>query len=388
MDSSGNLGFWDNVNQYYTNSFLSYTNFNAVQTLFDGNDQTINTNIFGDEILDVDDLYVTYRRSLDPSLLWFNRYWTNGQFIAVPTPNLAFNSNTPHLLLSKATSTVTAKSISSQASYLQSFVSFSAGDAIAAANQTIQIPIDAQISGSYPLRVLGLNLTVVPLDGSPNLTQAVTFTPSAMLGIPTITLSKYAANYSAAWLNSSIAGLTGNATIGTLTVTIPAGASANAAYAVHFDHASASPNGLASFPKQTLTGLITLANRTNLIDGIPDSWRLRWFGTADANNILAKATNCPSGDGVSNYKKYVAGVDPFTANNFPSVNARTPAPSGSTTAIHWPTVKDKQYVIERSSSLFPGAWSAIATNTGTGADMEFDDTNSGQVKFYRVLILP
>ena len=56
-------------------------------------------------------------------------------------------------------------------------------------------------------------------------------------------------NYAATWLNSTIAGLTGTATLGTLTVTIPANAPSSAAYAIHFDHASASPNGIASFPK-------------------------------------------------------------------------------------------------------------------------------------------
>ena len=62
-----------------------------------------------------------------------------------------------------------------------------------------------------------------------------------------------------------------------MTVTIPANATSLSAYAIHFDHASASPNGIASFPKQTLTGLITLSSRTNSYynDGIPDSWRLR-----------------------------------------------------------------------------------------------------------------
>jgi hypothetical protein len=84
----------------------------------------------------------------------------------------------------------------------------------------------------------------------------------------------------------------------------------------------------------------------------------------------------------------VVGVDPNTANDFPSTHPRTPAPSGSTTAIHWPTVSGKQYAIERSASLFPGAWTAIATNTGTGSDMEFDNNNAGKVMFYRVRILP
>jgi hypothetical protein len=104
--------------------------------------------------------------------------------------------------------------------------------------------------------------------------------------------------------------------------------------------------------------------------------------------VLSVSNACPTGDGISNWKKYVAGVDPTLANDFPSVNPKAPVPTGANTAIHWPTVSGKQYAIERSSSLFPGTWSAITTNTGTGTDMEFDDNSTGTVKFYRVRILP
>jgi hypothetical protein len=83
----------------------------------------------------------------------------------------------------------------------------------------------------------------------------------------------------------------------------------------------------------------------------------------------------------------VAGVDPTVAGDFPSTNPLKPAPSGSTASIHWPTVSGVQYVVQRSASLFPGNWSNITTNTGTGTDMEFDDTSAGTLKFYRVLIL-
>ena len=34
--------------------------------------------------LDVCDVYVTFRRSLDPSLTWFRRFWTNGVLGAEP----------------------------------------------------------------------------------------------------------------------------------------------------------------------------------------------------------------------------------------------------------------------------------------------------------------
>jgi hypothetical protein len=224
--------------------------------LFNGSDQTINQVAFGDGNLDVCDLYVTFRRSLDPSLFWFERYWTNNQFVAVAVPNYAFNTNAPHALLSKTKNSGGSPKVAGSApNYLNSSVTFTAGDAVVAAGNTIQIPITANVFGSYPLRVLGLNVTVHPLDGSPDLTQQVAFTPTATLGTPNISSSKNLANFTAAWLNSAIAGLSNSVIIGTLTVTLPANATSGSAYAVHFDKVSGSPNGLASFPEQAFTGL-------------------------------------------------------------------------------------------------------------------------------------
>ena len=375
---------------YITNTFPVSNTFNVIppglSTLFDGNDTNINQIVFGDGVLDVCDVYVTYRRSLDPGLTWFERFWNGGQLVAdTGAPNIA-----NHLAV-KSGGTSSAKSnVASGGSIVSPQVNFTAGNITnCSAGQMVTIPINAAIYGSYPLRVLMLNLTVEPLDGSPALTTQVQFTQTAtVLGTPYTTDSSGNGNYSSVWLNSTNAGLTGTVTLGTLTVTIPAGASANTAYAVHFDHASASPNGLASFPKQTLTGLITLSSRTTSSygDGIPDSWRLRWFGTV--NNLLSVSNACPSGDGINNLMKYVAGVDPNTANDFPSTSPVKPVPSGSAMAIHWPTVSGKQYVIERSSSLFSGTWTTISTNTGTGTDMEFDDNSAGTANFYRVLIVP
>jgi sugar lactone lactonase YvrE len=372
------------TNYFPAHNPVPISNPTGIFTLFDGNDTNINQVAFGDGILDVCDVYVTFRRSLDPSLTWFRRFWNNGQRVAdTGAPNVAAHAATKTL----SSSGDTLQTKVAQSSTVAPQVNFTAGDILGSAGQTVQIPINATIFGNYPLRVLMLNLNITPLDGSPALTSAVQFTPNTALGTPYTTDSIGNGNYSAVWLNSTIAGLTGTANIGTLTVTIPASAGANAAYAVHFDHASASPNGLGSFPKQTLTGLVTLSNRTNSSygDGIPDSWRLRWFGTV--NNILSVSNACPSGDGVNNWMKYVAGIDPNTAGNFPRLNAKTPAPAG-TAAVHWPTVNGKQYVIERSLTLFPGAWSTISTNTGTGADMEFDDSFDGGAKYYRVRILP
>jgi hypothetical protein len=384
MDSCGtNLAYLDSSTGFYTNSSTAAD----LNSLFGGNNTTINNMAYGDGQLDVCDVYVTFRRSEDPTLTWFSRFWTNGVRVAVTTSNV-YNES----VVSKSSSPVVpqfqpAVNPVSDSVTNQPKVNFIAGDFQPVAGQVIQVPITAQIFGSYPLRVLMLNLTVVPLDGSPAITTPVQFTPNSALGASYTTDSKGNGNYSAVWLNSAIAGLTGTASIGTLTVTIPASATASSAYAIHFDHASASPNGLASFPRQTLTGLITLSSRTNSSygDGIPDSWRLRYFGTV--NNELSVSNADADGDGANNWQEYVAGTDPTDpASCLRAGTDQSVAQNQQDSVIYWPSVSGKQYVIERSASLFPGAWTPISTNNGTGTDMEIHDASGGSFRYYRVRV--
>ena len=221
------MGVYDSLNNYYTDPGpAGNLSLAQQQAMYDGNDLSINTNCFGDGVLDVSDVYVTYRRSEDPSLNWWVRYWTNGQFVAVTTPNLASNTLTASVALKSASQTFAKQASTGQTTpFQQPSVSFSAGDALVAPGQAISIPINASIFGNYPLRILGLNITVHPLDGSPDLTQPVQFIPAAGLGQPVSGYSATKGNdtFAAAWfptegIYSTTPGLTSNVNLGSLTV--------------------------------------------------------------------------------------------------------------------------------------------------------------------------
>jgi hypothetical protein len=409
LDSMASCGYigQDSGNGYWTNLFPNPSGkvvTGSPPTLFNldpANYPVINTIAFGknngvDAIaLDVSDVYLTLRRSLDPSLTWFVRFHTNDTvngysgLVAVPVPNV-FNPSPSSLAKPMALPSSTPSSTVSITN--TSSVNFASTDFLASAGQVLQIPVTAKVFGMYPLRVAMLNISVVPLDGSPPLMVPVSFTPNSTntaLGTPTsgFTASHGNGNYAAAWLDSTIAGISNSAVIGTLTVTIPANATSLSSYAIHFDHASGSPNGIGSFPRHTLTGLITLSSRTNSTynDGIPDSWRLRYFGTV--NNLLSVSNADADGSGFNNWYKYVAGLDPTDPKSKLTAGTdQSMAQSPQDSVISWPSVAGKQYVIQRSSSLFPGTWNSISTNTGTGGNMEIHDASGGNSRFYRVSV--
>ncbi len=363
---------------------------------FDGNDTTINLMPFGNGVLDISDVYVTFRRSLDPSLTWYRRFHTNDLangyqgLAAIAVPNV-FNPSavkepsggkTLQPALNPAPAPVSITNTPS--------VNFTTADFVATAGQTLYIPVTASVFGKYPLRVAMLNISVVPLDGSPLLTVPVSFTPNdttTALGAPYIVSSKGYGNYAAAWLDSTIMGISNNAVIGTLTVTIPTNATSLSSYAIHFDHASGSPNGLASFPKHTLTGLITLSSRTNSYynDGISDSWRLRYFGTV--HNLLSVSNADADGTPFNNWQKYRAGLDPTDPTSQLAASLDQPmAQSQQDSVIDWPSVGGKTYIVQRSPALFPAVWTGVATNIGTGGYMEIHDSPTNTFRYYRVSV--
>jgi hypothetical protein len=350
----------------------------TVNTFYTSSDAAIDLITSGDGYIKVDDVYVTLRRSLDPTLINYSRYWSGSNWV----PTVYTNSVQQLSLRSSSPSPSPVKQGLSAPRYITV-----AGDQVqTGGNLTVQVPIRVLAADSLPVRVFMLNVEIDPLDGSPPITAAVNFSAVANLGSPYATASKSINNYGAAWLDSTVPGVSGNSILGTLTVTLPPTVNANSAYLVHFDHFSASPNGLALFHATVQDGLITVGNRTGSSwhDGIPDAWRLLYFGTI--SNILSAANADPDGDGASNWQEYIAGTNPLDATSVFKFLPAT-APAGSSFTLQWPSVVNKNYSVQSSSSP-SGGWTTIASNLiGNSQVLQWTDTNaSAGDRFYRAQV--
>ena len=241
-----------------------------------------------------------------------------------------------------------------------------------------------------------INIRAVALDGSPEVTDAIKFYEADSLFTPNkLAMSMGPNNVGAIWLDSTVEGVSGTNAIGTLLINVPLTASADAAYLVHFDKFSASPNGLAIFPSVVEDTLITLRDRTgsSLNDEIPDTWRLRYFGAI--SNLLSAVSADADGDGFSNLQEYLAGTNPLDPLSKPQSQPPSRPTLGlvgvtnnpiPTFTMQWLSETGRSYFVETSQEAFGTNWMVISTNLpGSGAMTQFTDTNAtGATRFYRV----
>jgi hypothetical protein len=95
---------------------------------------------------------------------------------------------------------------------------------------------------------------------------------------------------------------------------------------------------LARFAQTKHDGLLLLANRDASCwnDNIPDTWRLRHFGTL--GNVLSQSEADADGDGVSNWKEYKAGTDPNDVKSF--LRLLDTKKTGGL-VLRWPSIANK-----------------------------------------------
>jgi|GEM_PF-1205699 len=328
---------------------------------------------YGDGVIDVNDVYVTFRRSIDPSLKQIYRYWQNGTNYAVYTSGAA-PAIKPRLVASTGPHSLTVE-----------------GTNVVTSSTTTYVPINVEVVGDAPLRVFMMNAVVTPLDGSPapvsvDFTEVENVASGNVLGG---TLSSD--SFAAAWLNSDVVGISGTNLLGVFSIQFPETVNSQSAYLLHFNHFSGSPNGVALLPVTTNDTLITFSDRkvSSWNDGIPDSWRLKYFGTV--SNVLSAASADADGDGYSNLAEYQAGTNPLDASSKPGVDLKlTNSHLGNQTgfSFSWPTVTGQNYTVEYATSLVSTNWTVISSNLiGDGSLKSFNDGNAtNETRFYRVRI--
>jgi hypothetical protein len=161
----------------------------------------------------------------------------------------------------------------------------------------------------------------------------------------------------------------------------------NDVYALLFRHFSASSSGTDLLAKKIQNGFISKRDLSvsSLRDGIPDSWRVRHFGSLF--NMLTLGDSDADGDGLLNHAEFLAGTNPNDSKSALQLASRA---AGAGVQLQWATVAGKRYIIEASPTLYGSNWEIIGADiVGDGQVQFFTDStaaHAGETRFYRVRV--
>ncbi|MBA4387785.1 MAG: hypothetical protein C0404_07380, partial [Verrucomicrobia bacterium] len=120
--------------------------------------------------------------------------------------------------------------------------------------------------------------------------------------------------------------------------------------------------------------------------GIPDAWKIQYFGSASATN--AGALIDADGDGMCNLSEFIAGTCPTNATSrFQVLALRSEGGGGEAGfSVTFQTVTGRLYTARYCDNLLAGSWGVLAPSNaaGTGGQMTITDTNKPAIRFYRL----
>ena len=100
--------------------------------------------------------------------------------------------------------------------------------------------------------------------------------------------------------------------------------------------------------------------------GIPDSWKIRYFGSTNAVN--GGALDDWDHDGANNLQEWLAGTDPTTAASalrLSDVRTESNGTNGTVIVLVWSSESNKSYGIGYSSNLISGFDPLVTNIIGT-----------------------
>jgi hypothetical protein len=350
----------------------------------------VNSIVRGDGFLTYEDVLLTMRRALDPSLSNVVRIWrANPAFPGLPDVALTTNGFRGGTALATASALAPAANakklpLNEAMAELPAGVRFYADPVRVSPGQTLRVPLKVDITGSTPVRTLVLRLGVRTLDGAA-LAAPITISPNAELGQVFANYTKGPLDCGIAWLNTLPDLPAGTVTIGTLNLTIPANANADALFDIQFLKTEAGMD-LTPIPATSQNALLIMENRAAAPwnDEIPDSWRIAQFGSL--MNILSAPDADADGDGMTTLEEYRAGTIPTDNSSRLAIQGRTVL---SYFVLRWPTAAGKLYRLQSSIAL-TGDWTTIEDRIpGTGGAIErIPGGRDPEKQFYRVQIVP
>lgn len=261
----------------------------------------------------------------------------------------------------------------------------------AVAGQTVDIPVYLKTLPGQKISGMQFRAVVQPMGISPALTEAAVFVPDASLPVPStltgLPLNEVAASWNLGAFNPP---LEGRVQLGVVHMRVPRGAGVGGCYKLAFPNLDGSPDASTQYNMESRPACVwvEMEDKTPQ-DPITDEWRLRFFGSLASPN--AKADADPDGDGVPNWKEFLAGTDPTKAES--RLRLGTPGfrleGGKKSLVLPWLSAPGKIYVIESAPDVSSGNWTVVATGViGDGSLKEFVQTaGPGGEQFYRIRLL-
>jgi len=138
-----------------------------------------------------------------------------------------------------------------------------------------------------------------------------------------------------------------------------------------------------------MSGGVTVVVTSSVNDGIPDAWRAQYFGGSGMTTNSQSCATCDAdGDGLSNWQKFLAGLNPTNVASVLRLNAIWP--SAPNNVANFLSVSGIVYQVQYCDVLRSSFWSiADEQIVGNGTNILITDPNwsSTAARFYRVRVL-